>query len=389
MHAFDPVCVRALVLLASLAPAFARPIAAVDRDLHVDPVRGDDSAEGTKERPLRSISAAIAKLPDPLDRSASISLSPGIYTSTGGVAMSERSLELVRRMRPGVSVEICGVETDGKPTVLAWKSEIMVDAREGAWKLRRLVIGTEEPGQKRGIQASGPVEVLAQDVSFRLRSNSDAGVMSRRGARVALRGTIRLNDPPPDGESFSGIVATDSGVVEFDERQGSFLELGNGSLAASYYGSIRLGCEAASITSRTRSNCLSIGNSGRIDLRNTPTLLVATDPKNTPIGLEHDGHVLAEDAKITIVGTNDAAIALQKSSTLTCNDVELKGKFDRALWASSGSIFVGAFVGDVGRIEATTGASIHIEKVGGKVIGPIEARHGGIVSLPDRVVTSR
>jgi hypothetical protein len=368
-----------------------RPISNAEVLLHVDAARGDDTADGTREHPLKTISAAIARLPDSLDRSAAIELAPGNYTSTGAVAMNGHSLWLARRMRPGASVEIRGPEADGEAPVLAWTSgDSMVDAREGSWKLRHLVIGAGELGQKRGVQASGPVEVILQDVTFRLRSSSDAGVFARRGARIALRGRIRLNDPPPgESENFSGIVATDSGVVEFDERKGSSLEMGNGSLSASYYGSIRLGCEGASITSRSRSNCLSIANSGRIDLRNTPTRLVASDPKNTPIGLEHDGHVLAEDAKITIVGANDAAIALQKASTLTCNDVELKGKFEYALWASSGSMFVGSFAGDVGRLEARTGATIHVERVNGRIVGPIDARSGGLVSLPERVVTSR
>ena len=65
---------------------------------------------------------------------------------------------------------------------------------------------------------------------------------------------------------------------------------------------------------------VSIGNGGRIDLRNTVTTLRATDPKNTPIGLEDDGHVLAEDAHVVIEGPNDAAIALQKASAFFCND---------------------------------------------------------------------
>ncbi len=391
MHAHLSQCSLAVALLAlpsgDLPPRTDDPPAL----LIVDPTHGNDRAPGTKEKPLRSISAAIARLPDPLEQSATIALAPATYGTTGGNGMSEHSLALMRRMRPGVTVTIDGPAPDQAPVVFAWNGgEPLIDAREGTWRLSGIQIGSGESGQKRGVLASGPVEVVLDGVSIRLCSNSDAGIFARRGGRIALRGVIRLNDPPPDGEeSFCGVIATDQGVVEFDEREGSSLVLGNGSLSASYYGTIRLGCESASITSRTHSNCLSIGNSGRIDLRNTDTTLVATDPKNTPIGLEHDGHVLAEDAHIRIRGKNDSAIALQKASTLTCNDVELDGSFQYALWASSGSMFVGAFLGDLGRVEASTGATVHIEKLNGKVVGPVDARSGGLISLPDRVVSSR
>ena len=56
--------------------------------------------------------------------------------------------------------------------------------------------------------------------------------------------------------------------------------------------------------------------------------------------------------------------------------------------AASGSMFVGRFLSDVTEIDATTGASIHIEKLSGKLIGPVKARHAGTVSLPDRNVFS-
>lgn len=394
MHKLLPHCVWILALVSSSGARTAPPPSDPPDLLCIDGSRGDDQSPGTKDKPLRSISAAIARLPDPLERSVTIAIAPGSYATTGGKGMSERSLQLVRRMRPGVAVTIQPAKPDAGPVILAWNGgEPSIDAREGTWRIEGLEIGSGEKGQKRGVLASGSVEVILDGVSFQLRSSSDAGIFARRGGRIALRGAIRLNDPLPsdvkDDESFCGIIATDQGVVEFDERQGSSLVLGNGSLAASYYGTIRLGCETAKITSRTRSNCLSIGNSGRIDLRNTETTLVATDPKNTPIGLEHDGHVLAEDAHIKILGANEAAVALQKASTLTCNELELTGKFERALWASSGSMFVGSFVGEVGRLEASTGASIHVERSNGKVIGPVEAKSGGVVSLPDRVVSSK
>lgn len=127
---------------------------------------------------------------------------------------------------------------------------------------------------------------------------------------------------------------------------------------------------------------LAINNGGRIDLHNTTTTLCARRKENTPIGLEHDGHVLGEDVRLVIVGENKNAIVLQKASTLTCNDIELKGKFETTLDGMSGSMFVGGFLTDVTRVRADTGATLHLTKIEGEVLGPVSEKRGGVVTLP-------
>jgi hypothetical protein len=173
------------------------------------------------------------------------------------------------------------------------------------------------------------------------------------------------------------------------QREGSSLELGNGSLQASYYGCIRLGCATARITCWTDSNNLGVNNGGRVDLQDTATTLCARKRSNIAVGPEHDGHLLAEGAHLVIEGDNDCAIALQKASTFTCNDIELKGTFRKTVWALSGSTFVGRFLGDVTQVEAHTGAGVHIEKVAGRIVGPLIAESGGVISLPDGTVRRR
>lgn len=378
----------ATLLMAALpmADSFATPEEPPDV-LYVDARRGSDKSPGSRTRPLRSLSAAIARLPDPLHKKVVIEMTPGSHTSTGSVGMPESCLQLMRRMSPDVQVELRG--STEKPTILAWHgARRMVHATEGRWLFENLQIGTFETDQRRGVEVVGPAQVILEDVRLRLRGETGEAILATRGGLVRLRGTIALNehlhDEAPD-DSFSGILATDHGVVEFDDSDGS-LDLGNGTLSVRYYGQIRLGCESARITSWTTSNNLAINSGGRIDLRGTHTTLHAPNPRNTPIGLEHDGHLLAEDAHVTITGENHSAIALQKSSTFTCNDIDLEGTFPTTIWASSGSMFVGRFLGDVTKIRATTGAGIYIEKVGGEVKGPVEALSGATVSLPDRVV---
>lgn len=359
--------------------------------IHVDRARGNDRNPGSAGRPLKSISAALALLPDPLTRSVTIQLAGGRSETTGGHQMPSNTLELMRRMRPGVKVTIVGEPQDGQVPVLAWEGgRAMVDVREGDWWLENLQVGAGSKRQRRGVMATGPGHVTLKNLTFRTRSLSDAGIYAHRGGKVSLRGVIRLNEHLHENageETFCGIIATDHGLVRFVERRGASLDIGNGSLSAGYYGCIRLGCETARITSwGEQSNNLAINNGGRIDLHNTTVRLCAKRKRNTPIGLEHDGHILGEDAHVIIEGENNMAIALQKASTFTCNDIELRGKFDYCLWASSGSMFVGRFLTDVGRIEATTGANINIEKIDGRLIGPVIAKHAGRISLPDRDV---
>jgi hypothetical protein len=379
-----------LVLLLSASVAYSQAA----RIFYVDGSKGDDRNSGSQHRPLKTLSAALAKMPDPLKSSVVIELAGGKYASTGSREMPSNSLQLMRRMMPGVTVAIRGhKDSSGENTVLAWEGTPMIDAVEGNWCFEDLQVGAGDKSQRRGVMVTGPAHVTLKDVVFRTRSLSDAAIYAHRGGKVSLRGAIRINDDLHEhagAETFAGIIAEDHGLVRFVEREGASLDMGNGSLSAMYYGVIRLGCETARITCwAEQSNTLAINNSGRIDLQSTKTTLRARNPRNTPIGMEHDGHILAEGARIVIEGSNHNAIVLQKASTFTCNEIELRGAFRNTLSAMSGSMFVGGFIGDVSRIEATTGASVNIEKIEGKLLGPVTATSCATVSLPDRNITFR
>jgi len=361
--------------------------------IHVDADAGRDTPDaGSKERPLRSLAAALQRVPDPVEQAVVIEV-VGRHPTTGSIGMPKDVLVLQRRMRVGAHVDLVGrPDGDGQPAVLAWAGDgAMVDAREGEWRLAGLQIGTFRQDQRRGVEVQGPAHVTLKDITLRTRSQSDAGIYAHRCGKVTLLGSIRLNEHLHDeapAESFCGIVANDHGSVRFGERTGATLDIGNGTLSASYWGAIRLGCERATITSWGRqANNLAVNNSGRIDLHDTETTLRARVGENTPIGLEHDGHVLGEGAHVIIVGDNDCAVTLQKASTFTCNDLELRGKFRKSIWAMSGSMFVGRFLSDVTALEAHTGAGIHVESIRGKLLQEPTADTGAVVSLPDgRVV---
>lgn len=385
-----------VVALVPLSAVAQRSRSKLPETLFVDSDRGRDKNNGSRSRPFKTISAAIALLPETLTRSITIEVR-GVHQSTGEHdAMRPGSLTLMRRTRPGVVVRIIG-RRDKKDQipVLDWSgSRPLVEVRDGEWRLENFQVGTNQArGQSEGIEVHGPALITLKDLRIRTCSHSGGGIIARRGGRILLRGAIRLNEHLHESagdNTFCGIIATDHGVVKFAERKNASLDIGNGSLSSSYYGCVRLGCATARITSWGRqSNCLAVNNSGRVDLHGTDTTLCAKVHENTPIGPEHDGHILAEDAVIKIVGSNNCAIALQKSSTLTCNDIVLEGEFRKSLWVMSGSMFVGRFLTDVGKIETHTGASVHIEACKGEIRGPVVAKSGSVVSLPGgRVVRS-
>ncbi len=383
----------AALCAAALAVVAAAALADAPATIHVNGETGSDAGDGTADRPLRTLSAAIARLPDPVTASVTVELAGAEHRTTGAVDMPANRLDLQRRMRPGVGVRIVGA-TSPMP-VLAWEGgEAMVDAREGAWRLEHVQIGSFTRRQRRGVMVTGPAEVTLKDVTFRTRSQSDGAIYARRGGHVALRGAIRINEhlheARPEEDTFSGIIAAEHGHVAFEEREGASLDIGNGSLSATYYGCIELRCASARVTSWSdQGNTLAINNGGRIDLHSTPVRLRAGLRANTPIGLEHDGHILAEGAHITIEGENDHAIVLQKVSSLMCNDIELKGTFRTAVSAMSGSVLVCGLMGKVGRIEADTGSHVTVERIDGELAGPVEAHRAASVALPDKVVVGK
>ncbi|HQL54859.1 MAG TPA: DUF1565 domain-containing protein, partial [Phycisphaerae bacterium] len=118
-------------------------LAATPDAIWVNPAQGNDQNAGSEQKPLKTISAALALLPDPLEQSVTIHLAPGQYTTTGGRGMPESRLELMRRTRPGVLVRMVGDVSAGAPPILAWESDTaLIDVREGAWWLENLQIGT-------------------------------------------------------------------------------------------------------------------------------------------------------------------------------------------------------------------------------------------------------
>lgn len=363
--------------------------------IYVSPSLGSDQNQGDEDHPVRSMSEAISRIPDPLSQRMEIRLMPGVHTTTGSKHMPSGQLYLMRRMLPNVKVSIIGLKgKNGTVPCLDWQHSPLIYVTEGDWWIENVQIARNSQKLRRGgITVNGPAHATLKNVTFRTRSHSGSAIHAQRGGKVSLRGHIRINehlhDQAPE-ESFSCIIADDHGLVRFVERKGASLQMGNGSLSASYYGVIRLGCETARIISWSgQSNTLAINNGGRIDLHGTSATLCAKVETNTPIGLEHDGHILAEGAHITITGENGTAIVLQKASTLTCNDIELKGTFKNAIQAMSGSMFVGGFLGDITGLDVTTGASVNVAAIEGTVIGPVNVRKTGMLSLPNRIVTSR
>lgn len=382
-----------MALLAAVAlQSFPAAATGTPAEIWVDTHGGKDAARGTKRRPLRTLTAALDRLPEQIERTVTIHLAAGTYREK---KVLTGSLVLDRRMGEGVRVRLLGHREEkrraapGRP-LLDWAhGGYMVIVREGRWSFENVQVGSRRKGQRLGFDVRGPAHLELDDVRIRVASHSGPALLAQRGGLVHLRGSIEINEDfherVPEGESFAGIAAESHGIVHFREKEGASLSIGNGSLSTGYGGAIRLGCETARVTSwGGQSNCIAVNNTGRVDLHGTTLHLRAVRPSNSPIGLEDDGHVLAEGARIVIeCGDGGSGIVLQKASTLYCNDIEMRGKPKYTLLASSGSNFVGGVVGDVLSVHADTGATIHIGRCTGSLKGPFRVSRGGRLSLPD------
>lgn len=369
-----------VLALAIVGASFAAQEPAPPADLHVDPVEGDDGNSGTAARPLKTLGGAVAKLPAEIRMPVTVHLKNGKYAESGR-EQPAGWLVLDRAMWPEVSVTFAG------PGVLDWEGgDVLVLATRGRWAFRGVQLGTGRKRQRNGFACEGPALLELRDVRVRTSSFEGAGILARRGGRVHLAGTIGLNeefhDKAPE-ESFCSILAEDHGVVRFTERDGASLSMGNGSLRARYYGVIRLGCQTARVTTWAMSNAASIGNSGRIDFQGTATVLKATNPRNTPIGPEDDGHLMAEDTPLVLEGCdNDWAVMLQKSSAFFATNLTLKGKFRNGIHVGSGSVFAGVVKGELGSLRAVSGGHLTLQDGSARPKGSSSVAEGGTITLP-------
>lgn len=375
---------------------------AFNKELHiyVDGKQGNDSATGKMMAPVKTVAGAIKRLPQVIKRDVVIHLAPGNYMDTGGKGRDGERLVLNLPMHEGKGVRIVGntirYDKAAPPgsVVLDWpahSSRFMIVVTQGHWSLENIQVGTRQPDQGNGISVTGTALLELHNVRIHTRGGQNGkGLHAQYGGRINLYGNIELNEDLHEGggkeDSHCRMTAEYFGTIRFKQSQGASLSMGNGNLDARYYGVIEIRCEDARVTSwGYQSNPVAANNSGRVDFDGRTTVRIcARNPKNTPIGLEQDGHMMAEGTHIIILGHgNHNAIHLQKASSFFCNDIEIQGNVRQALIASTGSMLLAGIIGDLGSVRATTCANIFIEKCTGKLIGPFKADLAGQVVLPD------
>jgi hypothetical protein len=366
-----------------------RDAMASSKELYVDPINGNDKASGVLCAPVLTLQGALDKLPAQVNDDCTVYLVGGVYPQSGGQI---DLLELNRPMRENVIVRIV---SQGAPVTLNWPApgKPMITVTQGHWSLENVQVGSRQKDQPEGIRVTGPAVLDLHTVRVHTGGKRSPGLRATRGGMINLYGTIELNEDLHEdcgtGDTFCRIEADYSGVVRFQERENASLSIGNGSLCSGCYGVIELGCSTARITSwHYQANVIAVNNSGRVDFHSTKALLTARNPRNTPIGLEDDGHVLAEGAPITIQGCdNSNAIVLQKASAFFCNDVTLLGTFKSALLSMSGSTMLVGIIGDLNGGDVTTGARIILEKCTGNLTSPINVGNEGVLVLPENITS--
>lgn len=380
---------RAFLTLTLLLLGNRRLDATEAKALYVDSTKGSDQASGARSAPVQTLQAVLDRLPAQVNEDYTIFLAGGVYAQIGGQGAT---LELNRPMREAAVVHIV---SQGAPVTLNWPApgNAMISVTQGHWSLENVQVGSRQKDQREGIRVTGPALLELHTVRVHTASQSAPGLHATRGGMIHLYGKIELNEDLHEnsgsGESFCGIEADYTGVVRFQERENSSLSIGNGSLSSVYYGVIELGCSTARITSwHGQANVIAVNNSGRVDFHSTKALLTARNPRNTPIGLEDDGHVLAEGAPITIQGCeNSNAIVLQKASSFFCNDVTLVGSFKSPLLSMSGSTMLVGIIGDLNGGDVTTGGRIILEKCTGHLTRPINVTKEGVLILSEGITS--
>jgi len=137
------------------SPSFAEDDDQVPSELYVDPQKGRDNepSAGSFEKPFRSISAAIAVIPEEVRTPITIHLLPGRYDTTGGHGMPDNHLVLRRRTASGCYIQLKGAgggKVNARPVLLDWISAPMVTVCEGRWRIGHIQLGTRNKKQRQG-----------------------------------------------------------------------------------------------------------------------------------------------------------------------------------------------------------------------------------------------
>ncbi|MCX6872216.1 MAG: hypothetical protein NTW21_00170 [Verrucomicrobia bacterium] len=356
------------------------PVHAVTR-IYVHPGSGKDSHKGLQANaPKRTIDAALKSIPAGALRDGyEILLAEGNYAATGGqgIAGSQNYLErpmsefgkdfqiTFRGMRPDFSAPAA----IDKVVLDFASSAVLVMVKGGRYALQDLQIGNQSRhGQTQlGVSALGfDSEVTLRNVRIRTTSQTAGSIDAEDGAVINLAGTVEINEDlhsAPDGageNTFAGISASYSAIIRTIEK-GTRISIGNGTFSVGYYGTVQVQDSEAIITSWTTSNCFAANNSGHIDVSRSTVTLKQRISRNTQIGPEDDGHIIADGAVINLANDDFSnTICLQKGSTLKGGTVRVTDRGKGIVYAMSGSRLAATLEGDWKTLNATTGARLMI-----------------------------
>jgi hypothetical protein len=156
-------------------------------DIYVQPATGDDKNPGTKDLPVKTVSAAVARIPPTVATLVTVHLAAGTYPTTGGQDLPEHNLVLRRTMQrtsdgPGdVSIHFVGERNkfDGR----AAPAEVIFDW--GSSPLIQVLGGSTLVGA-----TVGKVDTVAADTESYIFLNCDqppANVVQLHNGKIDLK----------------------------------------------------------------------------------------------------------------------------------------------------------------------------------------------------------
>ena len=171
--------------------------------IYVDGTTGNDRNAGKINNPLKTINAAVKRLPRTINKFVTIHIAAGNYRTTGGMGLDAERLELNRPMHKNARVRIVGNTVDfdqpaGAGSVLLnWQTQsrdFLIVATQGHWTLENIQVGSRQSGQRRGIAVTGPAMLELRDDRIHTIGQKGPGICARYGGRIHLFGNIELND---------------------------------------------------------------------------------------------------------------------------------------------------------------------------------------------------
>jgi hypothetical protein len=337
---------------------------------YISAKRGSDSNSGTSpNKPFKTVKKALLSIPAVITSRVSVQVEAGRYDVEGAV-FHRSSQATASTFAVGVFFEGKNHDfaSDAYPGEVIFERPVspVVQVTAGDWGFQNIQIGAQGAKEQSCIHLTSTNAVATLKNVQLVSSGQAMSLVAQEGARAVIEDNLWIN-PGEKGVKASGhrggIYATNHGNVRYKVGSRGSLEIGNGILRSSNFGSIELGWEQVNIQANSRDVApLSIAQTGRIDLHGS-TLLLSNINSHSIIHYVGHGRTLAEGAHFRVdTDSAPATVRLEGNSLLSGQDFQLSGNRKNAqIFAAENSVFFEGEFSHLSSVRSVSGAYIFIE----------------------------